>query len=50
MFWFPNIIEISKTEKYLLNSNKNNYNNIFLENQFPQNGYSDLKKNQNNFK
>ena len=25
MFWFPNIIEISKTEKYLLNPNKNNY-------------------------
>ena len=44
MFWFPNIIEISKTEKYLLNSTKNNYNNIFLENQFPQNGYYDLKK------
>ena len=35
MFWFPNIIEISKTEKYLLNSNKNNYNNIFFRKPIP---------------
>ena len=50
MFWFPNIIEISKTEKYLLNSNKNNYNNIFFRKQIPPKWIFWFKKNQNNLK